>query len=258
MTQPRRFAHKFIFAACVLACAAPLTQNVAQAASWGWGSETVQGSGVIKSQQRELGHFNGVSNAMAAKVEIRIGNTESVTVETDDNLLPLIETVIENGTLKIQSRRNTNVRPKTLKIIVQAKALDRISLGGSGTIESDPLRASKLRVDLGGSGTVKLKGVDADVLSVALGGSGEFQAAGGSAKDVSISIGGSGTVKMGGVRSDSVSVSIGGSGDVTVWARESLNMSVAGSGDVNYYGDPRVKTSSVGSGRTHRLGAAPL
>jgi hypothetical protein len=258
MTQSRRLAHKLIFAACVLACAAPLTQTVAHAAAWGWGNESVQGSGVIKSQQRELGHFNGVSNALAAKVEIRIGNTESVTIETDDNLLPLVETVIENGMLKIQpARRNMNLSTRNMKIVVQAKALDHVSLGGSGANDSDVLRAGKLKVTLGGSGTVSLKGVEADVLSISMGGSGDMKIAGGNAKDVSIAIGGSGTVKMGAVRSDSVSVSIGGSGDVTVWARESLNLSVAGSGDVNYYGDPRVKTSSVGSGSTHRLGAAP-
>lgn len=260
MTQPRRFTHRLVFAACVLACAAPLTQNVAQAATWSfcWGGKEIQGSGAVKAQQRALGHFNGVSNALPATVDIRIGDTESVTVETDDNLLPMIETVVEDGILKIQpAKRNQSLCAKSIKIVVYARALDRISLSGSGSIESDPLRTPKLRVDLGGSGTVKLKGVETDLLSVALGGSGTFQAAGGTAKEVTVAIGGSGDVKMGGVRSDSVSVSIGGSGNATVWARESLNMSMAGSGDVHYYGDPRVRTSSAGSGTARRIGAAP-
>jgi hypothetical protein len=257
MNQPRRLAQTLMFAACMLACAAPLTQTSAQAASWGWNSETVTGSGNIVRQQRALGHFTGVSNALAAKVEVRIGDTEGLTIETDDNVLPLVETVIENGTLKIQTKKNVNLRTKTMKIVIQAKSVDRLSLGGSGSIDTDPLRARKLQLDLGGSGTINVKGVEADAVSANLGGSGDIKLAGGSAKTVSISIGGSGTVKMGNVRSDSVSVNVAGSGDATVWARDALSLNVVGSGDVNYYGDPRVSTTVLGSGGTHRLGATP-
>ena len=157
MTTSRRLAPKLILAACILACAAPLTQSVAHAASWGIGSERVQGSGKIVRQQREIGHFTGVSNGLAAHVEIRIGNTESVTVETDDNLLPLVETVVEDGMLKIQTtRRNLNLQTRNMKIIVQAKSVDHISLGGSGAIDSDTLRGRKVEVELGGSGNIRL------------------------------------------------------------------------------------------------------
>ena len=258
MHQPRRLAHTFVVAACLLACAAPLTQTSAQAATWGWNSETVTGSGVIARQQRELGHFSGVSNGLAANVDVRIGDKESVTIEADDNVLPLIETVIDNGVLKIQtSKRNLNLRTKTLKIVIQAKSLDRISLGGSGSITSDPLRARTLKLDLGGSGTINVKGVEADNVSINVGGSGDVLVGGGSASTVAIAIGGSGTVKMGAVRSDSVNVNVGGSGDVTVWARDTLNLNAFGSGDVHYYGDPKVSSTVLGSGRTNRLGAAP-
>jgi hypothetical protein len=258
MTTPRRLTRKLILTACILACTTPLTQSVAQAATWGWGNDQVQGNGVIKRQQRELGHFNGVSSTLSAKVEIRIGTTESVTIETDDNLLPLIEAVVEDGILNLRTtKRNMNLQTRTLKIVVQARALDHISLGGSGSIDSDALRARKIQVDLGGSGTVNLKGIEADAMSVNLGGSGDVTAAGGTAKNVSMSIGGSGNVKMGQVRSDTVSVTIAGSGAATVWAQKSLSLTVAGSGDVNYYGDPHVTTTVIGSGSTRRLGAAP-
>lgn len=257
MTIPRRTATRLILAACVLACAAPLTQPV-QAANWGWGGEQVQGSGAIVRQQRDVKNFTGLANGMAAKVEVHLGDKESVIVETDDNLLPLIETVVEDGVLKIRpARRNLNLQTKTLKIIVQAKSLDHLSLGGSGSIDSDALRAKTMHVDLGGSGTIKLKGIEADTLSLNLGGSGDMSIAGGSASDLSISIGGSGDIKMAPVRSDRVSVTIAGSGTATVWARSTLKLTVAGSGDVNYYGDPQLSKTVIGSGSMRRLGAAP-
>ena len=50
-------------------------------------------------------------SACRPSVELRIGNSEGITIETDDNLLPLIETVIENGTLKIRPvKRNMNLQ----------------------------------------------------------------------------------------------------------------------------------------------------
>jgi hypothetical protein len=258
MTQPRRLAHQLLLAACVLACAAPLTQTVAHAANWGWGGDQVQGNGVIKRQQRDVKNFTGVANGLAANVEVHIGATESVTIETDDNLLPLIKTSVEDGVLKIEpTQRNMNLQTKHMKIVVQAKSLDRLSLGGSGTIDSDALRAKSLHLSLGGSGTINLKGVDADTLSVNLGGSGDVRIAGGTASDLSLKIGGSGDVKMGNVRSERVSVKIAGSGQATVWARETLKLTAAGSGDVHYYGDPQVSKTAVGSGDVRRLGAAP-
>ena len=41
----------------------------------------------------------------------------SVTIETDDNLMPLIETVVENGTLQIRTtRRNIGIEPRRLNL----------------------------------------------------------------------------------------------------------------------------------------------
>ena len=195
---------------------------------------------------------------MPGKLELRLGDTESVTIETDDNLLPLVETVVENGTLKIRpSKRNMNLKTKNLRIVVQARQIERLALGGSGSVDADLLRAPRLDIDLGGSGEIKVGKLESEAVAVSLGGSGDFKAGGGNARKLSVSIGGSGTVDMGRVQSDSASISVAGSGEATVWARHELSMTIAGSGDVNYYGDPRVSKSVVGSGDARRVAAAP-
>jgi hypothetical protein len=248
---------QFMLALIVLAIATPAVPALATTLNWTWG-ERIQGNGSIKKQARALEHFSGVSLNLPASLELRIGNTESVTIETDDNLLPLIETVIEDGTLKIRTaKKNTNIETHTMKIVVQAKDVNRIALGGSGSIASDALRAPKLQFDLGGSGSINVKGVEADVVAVSVGGSGKMAAGGGSTSKLSVSIGGSGDVQFGPVKANNVSVSIGGSGDATVWARDSLSVTIAGSGDVTYYGDPKISKTVAGSGGTRRLAAAP-
>lgn len=240
--------------AAALACAAV----PASAIDWSWGSERVEGKGAVKRQARQATHFTGLAFELPGKLELRMGDVEGVSIETEDNLLPLVETVVENGTLRIRpSKRNLSLRSKNLKVVVNARQIERLALGGSGSIEADGLRAPRLSIDLGGSGDVNVRSVDSDSVAVTVGGSGDFKVGGGSARKLSVSIGGSGTVDMGRVQSDSASVSVAGSGDASVWARNELSVTIAGWGDVAYYGDPRVSNSVVGSGKVHRLAAAP-
>jgi hypothetical protein len=244
-------------AACLLGAAVPLQH--ASAMSFRWGGDQVQGSGTITRQAREVGHFTGLSLAVPGNVELRIGNHEGVTVETDDNLQALVETVVENGTLQIRpAKRNVNLRAHTLKIVVQARNIERVVLAGSGTIEADPLQAPRLQFDVGGSGSIKVKKIEAETVAVSVGGSGDIDAGGGSARELSVSIAGSGKAGLGRLKAASASIKVAGSGEATVWAASALSLSIAGSGDVSYYGDPTVSSSVLGSGNVRRLGAAPI
>ncbi|MES3023406.1 MAG: head GIN domain-containing protein [Pseudomonadota bacterium] len=262
-TSKRRFSLRhFAAAAAVMAAFGTLglvlPVSPSYAGSSFWGSEKVEGSGSIKTEARQLAQFTGLSLAIPAKLELRIGATESITIETDDNLLPLIETVVERGILKIKpSKNNMNLRANTLRIVVQAKQIDRISLGGSGSVTAAALRAPSLSFDLGGSGQIDIGSIDAKSVAVSIGGSGKLRAGGGATEELTVSIGGSGDVDLGKVSTNIARVSVAGSGEATVWAQKSLAATIAGSGDVNYYGDPSVAKSSVGSGDVTRLGGAP-
>jgi hypothetical protein len=244
-----------VLAGCLLAATAPLQQARAWSFSTG---EQVQGSGHVTKQARTVGHFTGLALAVPGNLELRIGNSEGVTVETDDNLQALVETVVENGTLTIRpARHNLNLRTHTLKIVVQAREIERVSLAGSGDIEADALRAPKLQFDIGGSGSIDVKRIEAATVAVSVGGSGNMKAGGGAARQLSVSIAGSGNADLGQVKADSASVKVAGSGEATVWSTGALSLSIAGSGDVGYYGDPALSKSVLGSGEVRRLGAAP-
>lgn len=254
---PRLAMRAIVLSLSALAMTLPAAQAHAAGGSW-FSVGQVQGNGNIKKQNREIGHFTGIAFSLPGNVELRMGNTESITIETDDNLLPLIETVVEGGILRIRTvKKHTGIETRHLKIVVQAKDIERLSLGGSGSIDADALKGAKVQIDLGGSGTINVKGIEAESMSVTLGGSGNLKAGGGAARKLSLSIGGSGDVQLGQVKANDVSVSIGGSGQATVWASEALSVSIAGSGDVNYYGDPKTSKSVVGSGGLRRLGPAP-
>jgi hypothetical protein len=247
---------QLVMAAALVACAVPLTMAVAGPMDWATGR--VQGSGKIVKQTRALAHFTGVNLNVPGDMILRLGNTESITIETDDNLLPLIESVIEDGVLRIRPvKRHTSINTRNLKIVVVAKEIDRLALSGSGSIDSDALKGRKLQFDIGGSGSINIKGMEADAVAVSLGGSGDMKSGAGKAASMSVSIGGSGDVDVGKVQSSDVSVSVAGSGEAIVWASKGLSVTIAGSGDVNYYGDPKISQSVLGSGDITRMGSAP-
>lgn len=224
--------------------------------AWGW-NIALTGSGVMKTESRDVSGFKGLGLAIPAKVELRQGGTESLSIEAEDNVLPLIETVVENNILKIRWKEKfMSLKTKTIKIALNVNTLESLSISGSGDVRVDQLTSSKFTTSISGSGDVAIKNLIADTVKVSISGSGDFSA-GGKVKSLEASIAGSGDLRTGKLEANNVKISIAGSGDALVWAREALAVSVAGSGDVRYYGDPSVSQSVAGSGSLKRLGAAP-
>ena len=152
----------FIIALCLAVGASPAVH----AGEWNLGfGKSVSGSGTIKSENRAVSGFTGISLAVSGLVEIRQGSAEGVTIETDDNLLPLLETIVESGTLKIRpAARNTSFRTRKLKFIVYAKTIDSLDIAGAGDIRAEVLKASTLKASIAGAGDIWIKALDAHLL----------------------------------------------------------------------------------------------
>lgn len=221
-------------------------------------AETVRGNGVMRTEARAVSGFTGVGLGIAAKVEVRMGATEGISIEADENLLPLIETTVKRGELEIKAARyNLNLDSRKIRIVVNAKQIDQLDIGGSGSITADSVKGQKLTLDIGGSGSIDVKRADVEKVSVSIGGSGDVKIGGGSAKRLNINIAGSGDTDLRGLLTDEVDINIAGAGDAVVAARNSISVLIAGSGSVQYYGDPAIKQTVLGSGRVKRLGALP-
>src|SRR4051794_35860681 len=93
----------------------------------------VKGSGVSKTETRTVGEFHAIRLNGAADLNITIGQQPSLTVTADDNVLPIIETDVHDGTLVIGNRDsyNTNVG---VKITIVTPSLNTFELNGSGDV----------------------------------------------------------------------------------------------------------------------------
>jgi hypothetical protein len=216
----------------------------------------VVGSGTSVTETRPTGAFQAIALRGSIDLEVRQGDTISVQVQGDDNLLPFLETVVEPGAsgpvlqVRWKSGQSLTTRSKT-KVSIVMPTLSAIAGAGSGDIHVESFSTPSLKLSLAGSGDARLAGLQTEELSLSIAGNADVKGSG-RATRLGITISGSGDVAFGELRADEVSVRIAGSGDAEVQAQKSLSVNIAGSGDVVYRGDAALKSSVAGSGTIRR------
>jgi hypothetical protein len=217
----------------------------------GW--QTVHGSGNIVTEDRQVSGFDGVSVSGAGELIISQGDVEALTIETDDNLLPLIRCEVHGGHLLI-GPRNVNLDPtKSLRYRLKLKNVNDLDSSGSVQVEADSIKTEHLTLSVSGSGKITLAHLETEELSTHISGSGSTSATGHAETQV-ISISGSGDVNASDLKSSKVEAHISGSGHASLWVTKELTAHVSGSGGVEYRGDPKVDSHISGSGKLRRDG----
>ena len=243
--SPRR---RFLAAAALAAMGAAFASHA---------SESIAGRGGVQVQTRTPGAFTAVHVAVPADVDVRIADADSLTIQTDANLLPLIETAIVNGALEIRLPRNVSaIRPTVLRIAVRARRIEGLAVAGSADLKAEALRSGSLHLSVAGSGSIAATQLHCDEVRASVAGSGKITLDG-EAPRLTASVAGSGELAAGRLRSETARVNLAGAGSATVWPAAALTASIAGSGDLRYYGHPKVSTSTVGSGAVRRAAGAP-
>ncbi|HSG17503.1 MAG TPA: head GIN domain-containing protein [Anaerolineae bacterium] len=214
----------------------------------------VNGSGDLITETREVSDFDGINLSGSGEVIVTQGDTESLTVETDDNVMEHVKSEVRGATLHLGFEEGFNlIDPTRLIFTVGVDDLSELSISGSGDFESDSVDTDRFKVTVSGSGDVQISDLTANSVETRISGSGDVDLAG-EARTQDVTVSGSGKYHAGDLASESVEVRISGSGNATVWATESLDSNISGSGTVNYYGRPSINTSGSGSGQLNNLG----
>jgi hypothetical protein len=211
------------------------------------------GSGNVVTETRAVSDFQSISQRGSIDLVVRQAGHEGVQVRADDNIAPLVQTVVDGSgdsrTLRVQFKAGESVRTKTRVVVtVDVVRLAALSSSGSGDLALEGLKTPSLKLSLSGAGDAKLHHLDTQQLSISIAGSGDVQASG-RAVGLDVSIAGSGNAQTRELEADDVSVSIAGSGDADVTAHKTISVSIAGSGDVEYGGGATLARRSIaGSG----------
>ncbi len=237
-------------------------------------TKSVDGSGNLETQTFSVASFDSVTLAGFGNVFIQQGEVENLSVQTDDNILPLLDIKVTGRELKLGMKPNLNVNPsQSITYNVTVKDLKGVLLQGSGNFYVEPVKSSTMSISLLGSGDITFKGLNGDGLSIDLSGSGNITIDDIKVKTLDTSVKGSGDVKLtgtadtqkvsimgsgnylaGNLETASADISIPGSADVTVWTTNTLRTAINGSGNIRYYGRPTIDQSGLGSGKLISLG----
>jgi len=212
----------------------------------GCSKETVKGSGEVVAEERQLSEFKTIKLKGVGRVILTQGNTHFINIETDNNIMPLIETEVQNDQLVI-SQGNYNLRPTKLVFNITVVHLKGIAISGAGdVIGKSRFAADDFAAKISGSGDMDLE-LDVVNLETAISGSGSMNLTGKTDRhDAQIS--GSGKINAFDMQARNVSLKISGSGDCKINATEILHTRISGSGDVFYKGHPRISSKISGSG----------
>lgn len=218
--------------------------------------ETIKGDGNVKKETREVNNFTELASQGPMEVKIAYGNSDKITVEADENLLPYIETNVENGKLMIKSKKNVNLRSTSkMMVYVSMTKINVLHLSGSGNISGSGsfTNDDKTSMAVSGSGNLSLKFDTFKNLDVSVSGSGNINLSG-NANSVAAHVSGSGNIDCSSIKSNDVDVKLSGSGNIKVYADNSIDAIISGSGNVFYKGNAeKINSKVAGSGKVLKM-----
>jgi hypothetical protein len=190
----------------------------------------IAGSGKVEKERRELSSFDSISTAGAFDIEIVCQKPQSLEIEGDDNILPLISTEVSNNVLRVRNLRGYSVS-QPIKLTISVPDLVAIHSSGAGMIKVAGLKNQKFEIDANGAPTIIASG-DTDNLKIDASGAGKIDAH-----------------RLHGAR---VQVDSKGVFRVEVYAREQLDVTVSGPSHVTYQGNAVVHRTINGPGSVEK------
>ena len=240
-----------------------------------WGLQTVTGSGSVVTQTREVKGFSSVELGGWGNLLIEVGETESLRIEAEENLLEYIETEVQDGELVIRHRSRVLLRPTVaINYYLTVRELDTIRVSGAGNVDVPKMTASRFSLQITGAGVVDIEGVEAqrldiditgagnvdvevlnaDYLDVDISGAGDLRIGEGEVREQEIGVSGGGNYNAKDLQSADAEVRLSGLGNAVVRSSDNLKVSISGAGSVQYVGDPSVEKTVSGVGKVERIG----
>ncbi len=224
----------------------------------------VNGSGNTISETRKVDSFKRVEvgdllksfilagdnlNPDNYQVEVIQGEKEGLAIEGEENILKVLNTDVQNGTIYIYFEEPVHLS-KILRITIYMKNIDALVNSGPGYLYAKGvINASDLELSISGSGSMMLS-YHADDIEVNLSGSGNALLNGNSDSS-DWSVNGSGRIKNGKIiSSNKTEIHINGSGDVKMdLTTKYLESGLFGSGSLSLSGSAEQHNITIsGSG----------
>jgi len=216
---------------------------------------------IASSYQRladpEVRDFKGVTVQGPIDVLVKMGNTESIHMEGDEEAIASLVIEVRSGILIIRPKASITswakkYENKKITAHVSAKTLTSLVVSGNSTLQvNGTVEATSLATTLSGSGKITAT-VNTGTLTSVISGSG-FLDIKGTADKADVTMSGAGRFSGKSLKVDVLNARMSGAGQVNIHADESIDALISGSGQVNYSGNASVKKRVLGSGGVHKI-----
>lgn len=191
------------------------------------GCTGVRGSGVRKTEKRELPAFTSIETIGAFEVTVTCQKPASFEIEADDNILPLVETEVRGEVLRVTTKKNYH-SSGGIAVRITVPNLDSVKSTGAGKFRVSDVKNDNFEIHSTGAAQVSVSG---------------------QSKSVTISSTGAGKIDAHNLRANNAEVSVTGAATADVYAIDQLDVTVSGAGRVTYSGNPRVSKHVNGAGQ---------
>lgn len=202
-----------------------------------------RGNGDITSEKRMLDEFSAIHLTGNFEINLKKGGKEQIVIVTDENLLELIESDIEQDILVIENRKKLQ-SDNGIKVFITYQSLEKLKSTGASIIQTDgPLVSDRFELEVPGASLIDME-VEVTDLEIMLAGAGAVTLKG-RAENQSISMNGVGNLAAFELESQFSEVTVSGMGSVEVNVKENLNARVNGVGSIRYKGNPASVSDRV-------------
>jgi len=122
----------------------------------------LKGSGNVVRERRDLSGFDEIEVGGAFLVEVTVGESFSVEVEGDDNLVPLIKTEVRGDALHVSIDKSYRSKDY-LKVYVSAPNLSGVDTSGAAQVNASGIKSKAFNIGASGGSKVTATGQTTDL-----------------------------------------------------------------------------------------------
>jgi len=187
----------------------------------------IKGDGVINAEDRPVSGFSKVEITGGYQVKWTSGKP-ALNISADENLLPLIRTVVNGDTLQIDSQ--VELAPtKGITIILSSPSLADVNLTGGIDFKASQVSGPGLRLEATGASDFTVDG---------------------SVTNLDVNLTGASRLNAKSLQTQTATLTLVGASDADVTVTDTLKASVTGAGLLTYSGNPKsVEKNITGAGR---------
>ncbi|KXK26956.1 MAG: hypothetical protein TR69_WS6001000980 [candidate division WS6 bacterium OLB20] len=236
----------YIFGGCAVAVVLSLCCMVVSAVLF---RSMFVGSGNVVTRDTDVDDFSSFEFNGAAEVRLIQGDSTSVSIQGEDNVLDTYTVSVADGRLTVGTERRGlfDVIPtKPVIVTVYLEDITEIDLNGAADFNADRLQLRDVTLRIDGASSVTMD-LFADSLTAVVNGAGSVELLGNTNK-LDLTLNGAGSFSSAVLRSRECTVTINGAGSALVNCASTLDATINGTGSIEYLGDPQLTQEINGLG----------